>query len=64
MEQFIKEVRDYAKLVKKHPSTVIQEGGKCGGKSWNLWLKDERTPTAKIMDRIRKYIKDNPPEGK
>lgn len=63
MENFIKDIKAYAKAVGKHPSTIIQEGGKCGGQTWAKWL-DGAGCSVKIMDRIRKYIKDNPPEGK
>ena len=62
MNELMKEIRAYAKAVGKKPSTIVQEAGKCGGQAWAKWLKGG-TCSMKISDRIRKYIKDNPPEA-
>ena len=59
MEKLINEIKAYAKAVGKHPSTILQEAANASGQTWAKWLEGAGC-SVKIMDRIRKYIKDNP----
>lgn len=60
MEQFIQEIIDYAHRMGWQPSTVIQKAGVGGGK-WRRWVDGEGSPTLHTVDRLRKYMADNPP---
>ena len=60
MEQLIKEVEAYAKLVGKHPSTILQVAANLSGGRWAKWLEGSGC-SMKVAERIRKYIKENPP---
>lgn len=61
MEQFIDEVRDYARRVGIKPGTVVQRANGGNGTSWAAWEAGSSSPTLRIVDRVRKYIADNPP---
>ena len=64
MEKLIKEIEVYAKATGVLESTVLKRAAKLSGRTWKLWKAGKSTPTFKTAERIRKYIKDNPPEGK
>lgn len=63
MEQFLKDVSDYAAQVNLKPSTVIQRVGVSGDK-WRRWQSRESSPTLHTVDRIMKFISDNPPPSR
>ncbi|MCZ4268998.1 helix-turn-helix transcriptional regulator [Rhodobacteraceae bacterium G21628-S1] len=60
MEQFIHEISLYAQRTGRTPSTVIQKAGVSGGK-WRKWESGESSPTLNTVDRLRKYMAENPP---
>ncbi|MEX5599133.1 helix-turn-helix domain-containing protein [Pseudophaeobacter sp. C1-32P7] len=61
MEQFMEEVRAYAEQYGVAPSTVIQRVGVGGGGTWAKWESGTGSPTLRTVDRLRKYMADNPP---
>jgi hypothetical protein len=63
MDEFISEVRVYAKLVGLKPSTVIQSAGAGGGGTWARWERREGSPTLRTADRIRAWMIANPPKS-
>lgn len=61
MEQFIADIRAYAKRLGVHPSTVVQRAGVGGGSTWARWESGGGSPTLLTADRIRKFMAENPP---
>lgn len=62
MEQFLKEVRDYAAAIGVQPSTVVQRAAGMGGAKWSRWVAGDSSPTLRTVDKVRAYIAENPPE--
>jgi len=60
MEQFMVEVRAYAERCNIAPTTVIQRAGVGGGGTWSKWADGSGSPTLRTVDRLRKYMADNP----
>lgn len=63
MEQFLQAVRDYAEADGVQPSTVLQRAAGLGGAVWRKWENGNGSPTLKTADRIKEYMRDNPPRG-
>jgi transcriptional regulator with XRE-family HTH domain len=61
MKQFMEEIRAYAARLGISPSTVIQKAGVGGGGTWSKWESGEGSPTLRTVDRLRRYMADNPP---
>jgi hypothetical protein len=65
MEQFMQQVRAYAKALGVEPTTVVQRAAKVSGAAWSRWDVGAGSPTLATADKILKYIADNPaPEAK
>lgn len=60
MDELIKEVEEFAKLVGRSPSTVLQDAAATSGQAWAKWVNGG-TCSMKIADRVRKYIRENQP---
>lgn len=60
MDQFLKEIREYADALGVQPSTVIQRAAKLGGAVWARWEAGNGSPTMMTADKIRRYIAENP----
>jgi hypothetical protein len=63
MEQFMEEVRAYAARLGVKPTTVIQRVKAGGGSTWASWEAGSSTPTFSTVDKIRRFIADNPPDA-
>jgi len=61
MEQFMDEVRAYAARLGVKPTTVIQRVKAGGGSTWASWDAGSSTPTFSTVDKIRRFIAENPP---
>ncbi|WP_334061706.1 helix-turn-helix transcriptional regulator [Limimaricola cinnabarinus] len=61
MEQFMNDVRLYAEQMGVHPSTVVQRAAKVSGGAWARWEAGDASPTLRVADKIRQYMRDNPP---
>jgi transcriptional regulator with XRE-family HTH domain len=61
MEQFMDDIRDFARRCGVKPSTVIQRAVSTGGATWRRWEAGESSPTLHTVDKIRRYMADNPP---
>lgn len=59
MEQFLKEVRDYAAQCGVKPGTIVQKAG-LAGNSFTKWASGKSSPTHRTIDRVRAYIAANP----
>lgn len=60
MDEFMDKVRRYADLVGVSPSTIIQRAAKLGGTTWSKWESGGGSPSMKTVDKILKYIAENP----
>lgn len=60
MEQFMAQVREYATRSGVKPSTVVQKAG-FAGNAWSRWERDESSPTQRTLDKILRYMAQNPP---
>lgn len=60
MEQFLKELEAYAKLLGVQPTTVIQRAKVGNGGTWGKWSTGAGSPTLRTADRLRKYMAENP----
>lgn len=63
MEQFLEDVRKYAQAFGVLPTTVVQRAGVGGGATWGRWESGKGSPTLATVDRLRRYMAENPPSG-
>jgi hypothetical protein len=61
MEQFMDSVRAYATQFGVMPTTVVQRAKCGGGSTWAAWETRASTQTHKTTDRLKAYMKANPP---
>lgn len=61
MEQFLTEVRSYATALGVKPGTVLHNAARIGGGTWEKWEARTASPTLRTADRIRAFMRDNPP---
>lgn len=59
----MEEVRAYAARLGVKPTTVIQRVKAGGGSTWASWEAGSSTPTFSTVDKIRRFIADNPPDA-
>ena len=65
MEDFLDEIRVYARAVGKEPSTIVQQATRQGekhghgGATWKRWESGGEC-TVSTMERIRTFIRENP----
>jgi len=61
MDKFVAEIESYAARVGLAPSTIVQRAVGLSGSTWAAWRSRSGFPTAQTMDRLRDWIKANPP---
>lgn len=61
MDQFLSEIRTYAAALGVKPGTVLHKACQLGGGTWEKWLAGTASPTMRTADRIREYMRANPP---
>ena len=61
MEEFIHEIETYASALGLHPSTIVQRSGAGGGAAWGRWTAVGGSCSMRTADRIRAYMRANPP---
>lgn len=62
MEQLIAEIEDYAARMGISPQAVLRRALGSSGRTWGEWVRRESSPTMANVDRLRDWIRDNPPE--
>lgn len=62
MEQFIREIEAYAQAAQRKPQAVLRAAVGASWKSWDSWLSRRSSPTMAVADRIRDYMRANPPQ--
>ncbi len=63
MEDFLDEIRTYAKAHKIKPDTVPQKAAALSGLTWGKWVAGKSYPRWDTMQKIRAYIAANPPQA-
>jgi hypothetical protein len=61
MEQLILELEAYAASVGRTPPAVLRAALNAGGGEWQSWTSGRSSPTLARVDRLRRYMADNPP---
>lgn len=61
MEQFIRDIETYAEAVGRKPQAVLRAAVGASWGAWDSWRSGESSPTMIVADRIRDYMKANPP---
>ena len=61
MEEFILEIEAYAAAVDRTPQAVLRSAVSAGWGTWDAWVSRKSSPTMALADRIRDYMKANPP---
>ena len=63
MEEFLSEIESYAAAVNLSPGTVVQYSTKRaqGGGAFSDWKAGKVSPTMATVDKVRAFMRDNPP---
>ena len=59
MEQLISDIEAYCARSGVSPQKLLREAINAQWGQWQKWKDGESSPTMKVADRIRKYIKEN-----
>ena len=62
MEQFIREIEAYTQAAQRKPQAVLRAAVGASWKTWDAWLARRSSPTMAVADRIRDYMRANPPQ--
>lgn len=62
MEQFISEIEQYAAAVGRTPQWVLRKAVNISWSQWESWKSGRSSPTMALADRVRAYLRANPPE--
>jgi hypothetical protein len=60
MEDFLNEIRAYAKAHNIKPDSVPQKAAALSGLTWGKWVAGKSYPRWDTMQKIRAYIKADP----
>lgn len=63
MEKLIKQIKTYAISAGIEPETVLVNAIKCSWGTFKRWEDGTSYPRVDTVDRVRKYMSDNPPAG-
>ena len=61
MEELVSEIESYAAARGLSPGTVVQYATDQGGRMFASWKEGRSTCTLATADRVRAYMRDNPP---
>lgn len=61
MEQFIAEIESYAAACGRPPQWVLRRAFNAGWGQWDAWKSGKSSPTMAVADRVRAFMRDNPP---
>lgn len=60
MEQLIAEVEAYAAAREVTPQKVLRDAIGASWGQWDAWRAGKASPTMRIADRLRNFMRDNP----
>lgn len=63
MEQFISDIEAYADAMGRKPQAVLRAAVGASWGTWESWRSRQSSPTMILADRVRAYMKANPPEA-
>ena len=61
MEQLIREIEAYASQMQRPPQWVLRKAFNAGWGQWDSWKSGKSSPTMAVVDRIKLFMKNNPP---
>lgn len=63
MDELLSEISAFARA-HQLPEASVVKNAQCGnGSTWRRWSEGKTTPTMKIVDRLRGYMRENPAPG-
>ncbi|MBU3035480.1 hypothetical protein [Tritonibacter mobilis] len=60
MEQFLEEITVYAAAVGRSPQHILRQAIGANWRQWKAWKAGQSSPTLHTVDKIRRYMSDNP----
>lgn len=63
LKQLITEIEAYARATGLAPQMVLRAAVGASWGTWDSWLTDAASPTFRTGDRIREWMRANPPKG-
>jgi len=60
MEEFLEEIRAYARAAGLSPSTVVQRAKCGGGATWHRWESGRGSPNMRTAERLRAWMREHP----
>ncbi|WP_044026737.1 hypothetical protein [Ruegeria sp. TM1040] len=60
MEQFLEEITTYAAAVGRSPQHILRQAIGANWRQWKAWKAGRSSPTLHTVDKIRRYMADNP----
>jgi hypothetical protein len=61
MEQFLNDMKAYADEVGRSPQHILRQSVGASWLQWKAWVDGQSSPTLNTVDKIRKYMAENPP---
>lgn len=63
MEQFIREIEAYCAVAGIKPQRLLRDAVNAQWGQWDGWKSGKSSPTMALVDRLRVYMAEHPPEG-
>lgn len=63
MEQLIADIEAYCDAAGIKPQRLLRDAADMGWGKWSDWKARKTYPTMKVVDRVRTYMADHPPEA-
>lgn len=60
MEQFLDDIKTYADAVGRSPQHILRQAVGASWLQWAAWAGGQSSPTLHTVDKIRKYMANNP----
>ncbi|AUR12891.1 hypothetical protein PhaeoP48_02929 [Phaeobacter inhibens] len=60
MEQFLEEITAYAAAVGRSPQHILRQAIGANWRQWKAWKAGQSSPTLHTVDKIRRYVAENP----
>lgn len=62
MDQFIREIEEFCAAAGIRPERLLRETINAQWGQWARWRDGKSSPTMIVADRIRRFMRENPPE--
>ena len=61
MEQLLRDIETYAAAMGRQPQRVLRDAIDASWGTWSRWKDGKASPTVKTVDRLRQWMRENPP---